>query len=150
MIAVWRLLVLSLVLAGPARAALAPDELLPDPALEQRAEAVDRTLRCVVCQNESIHDSPAPLAHDWRHLVRERIQAGDTDDAIRAFMVQRYGDFVLMNPPVRPTTWALWFGPPAILLLAAGGIMLRRRRTTAPPAPLSADERRRVDELLQS
>ncbi len=149
MTTLWRAAVLVLLLATPARAALAPDELLPDAALEQRAEALDRTLRCVVCQNESIHDSPAPLARDLRHLVRERIRAGDSDDAIRAFMVQRYGDFILLKPPVAPATWALWFGPPVILAGAVAGMALRRRRPAVPAAPLSPDEQAQVEALLR-
>jgi len=127
-----------------------PDEMLPDPAQEARARALDRELRCLVCQNQSIDDSDADLARDLRLIVRERIRAGDDDPAIRAFLVQRYGDFVLLEPPWRPGTWALWLTP-AVLLLAGGGVLAwraRRMRADTAPAPLADDERRRLEALL--
>ncbi|HEX5079414.1 MAG TPA: cytochrome c-type biogenesis protein [Geminicoccaceae bacterium] len=138
-------------LASAAQAATSPDEILADPALEQRARALSRQLRCLVCQNQSIDDSDADLAHDLRRLVRERLLAGDSDEQIIAFLTARYGDFVLLKPPVEPATWGLWFGPLALLLLAGGGIVvyLRRRpaEETASP-PLSPTERARLDALL--
>ena len=100
--------------------AVEPGEMLNDPRLEARAEAISKTLRCVVCQNENIDDSGAPLASDMRRLVRERVSAGDTDDQVRAYLVARYGNFVLLKPPLQPDTWLLWFGPAAVLLLAGG------------------------------
>jgi cytochrome c-type biogenesis protein CcmH len=138
------------LLAAPALAVL-PHEMLPDPAQEARARALSREIRCQVCQNQSIDDSNAPLAADLRRLVRERIVAGDSDQAVSEFLVRRYGDNVLMRPPVRPDTWPLWFGPVVILIIAALGlVVVLRRRPTAPGAtPLAADEERRLAELLE-
>jgi len=145
------LAVLVLVLlgfAGPARA-VNPDEVLADPALEARARALSQELRCLVCQNQSIDDSNAELAHDLRVLVRDRLKAGDSDAQVIAFLRARYGEFVLLDPPVERATWALWFGPPLLVLAAAAGIVLAiRRRRPAPPAPLDPDERARLQALL--
>jgi cytochrome c-type biogenesis protein CcmH len=144
-------LVALIVLTAPALAVL-PDEMLPDPALEARARLLSREIRCQVCQNQSIDDSAAPLAADLRRLVRERLVAGDTDEAVFSFLTRRYGDNVLMRPPVRPATWPLWFGPLAILVIAAVGLLtfLRRRRTVFPTAiPLAPAEERRLAELLR-
>ncbi len=129
------------LLAGPV-AAVTPDEQLTIPAQEARAAALSRTLRCVVCQNQSIDDSNAPLAHDLRVILRERIAAGDSDDQAVAYLVQRYGDFVRLNPPLRGDTLALWFGPLAVLLLGGAGVALylRGRRSGAIPALDAADE----------
>ncbi len=140
---------LLLALAGAA-GAVEPRERLADPALEARARALSKELRCLVCQNESIDDSNADLAHDLRVLLRERIAAGDSDRQALQFIVSRYGDFVLLKPPVEPATYALWFGPPAILLLGAAGavLYLRRRKLEAAP-PLTEAERRRVAALLK-
>jgi cytochrome c-type biogenesis protein CcmH len=139
-----------MLLAIVAAHAVEPNERLADPQLEARARAVSRELRCLVCQNESIDESGASLAHDLRVLLRERIAAGDSDTQAVRYIVARYGDFVLLRPPVEPATYALWFGPPALLLLAGIGTMLylRRRRPQAEAAPLSAAERSRVDQLL--
>jgi len=149
-----RRLVLALLLllaALPARAAITPDEILPDPALEMRAREITRQLRCLVCQNQSIDDSNAPLARDLRRLVRERLKAGDNDAAAMAFVVARYGDFVLLRPPVKATTWLLWFGPAALLIAGAMFLWLRgRRRQAAPVAatPLDAEEQKKLDALI--
>jgi len=149
-----RLRFLAAVLSVAATTALAvePSERLADPALEARARAIGSELRCLVCQNQSIDDSNADLAHDLRVLIRERISAGDTDAQVLQFMVRRYGDFILLKPPVKPITYVLWFGPFAVLALGAlgAGRYLRRSRRTpeVAPAPLSADERRRLDQLL--
>jgi cytochrome c-type biogenesis protein CcmH len=136
--------------AGPALAVL-PHEMLPDPAQEARARALSREIRCQVCQNQSIDDSAAPLAADLRRLVRERIVAGDSDQAVSEFLVRRYGENVLMRPPVRPDTWPLWFGPAVILVIAGIGLVvfLRRRQSASIPTPLAADEERRLAELLE-
>jgi cytochrome c-type biogenesis protein CcmH len=130
--------------------AVEPNERLADPALEARARALSEELRCLVCQNETIDESGAPLAHDLRVLLRQRIAAGDTDAQAVKFLTDRYGDFVLLKPPVEPANYALWFGPIAVLVLSAIGawIYLRRRRIVTPPAPLSAEEQRRVERLL--
>ena len=142
-----------LVLAAAPAAAVRPDEVLSDPALERRARALSQNLRCLVCQNQSIDDSDAGLARDLRLLVRERLTAGDDDAAVIDFVVARYGDYVLLTPPVKPATYALWFGP--LLLLAAGGLVIffaaRRRRTEVSetaPAPLTVAERARLARLL--
>ena len=144
-----RLLLLLLLLAVPALA-VEPNERLADPAQEARARAISQGLRCLVCQNESIDESHADLARDIRILLRERIAAGDGDAAAQAYIVARYGDFVLLQPPVKSSTLLLWFGPPA--LLAAGGIaavLAARRRRVAPP-PLSDAERARLAALLDA
>jgi cytochrome c-type biogenesis protein CcmH len=145
----------SLCFCGSILSALAvlPDERLADPALEARARTLGQELRCLVCQNQSIDDSNADLAHDLRVLVRERLVAGDSDAQVLAYLTSRYGDYVLLRPPVKPTTWLLWFGPP--LLLIVGGLVIlmnwRRRRTEAlaQPAPLDADEQARLARLLE-
>jgi cytochrome c-type biogenesis protein CcmH len=142
---------LALTLAGAA-GAVEPGERLADPALEARARTLSKELRCLVCQNESIDDSNADLAHDLRVLLRQRLAAGDSDQQAIQFLVSRYGDFVLLKPPVEPATYALWFGPPAALALGALGAFFhlrRRRRTAAAPAPLSEAERQRLAKLLE-
>lgn len=140
-------------LAPPPAGAVLPDEVLADAALEARARALSKNLRCLVCQNQSIDDSNADLARDLRILVRERLKAGDSDEKIIAFLVARYGDFVLLKPPVRPTTWALWFGPLAIFLTAGLGLFIAARRRRARPAPLpiplNATEQARLARILK-
>ena len=149
-----RALALALLLLGVAGAALAvePGERLADPALEARARALGGELRCLVCQNQSIDDSNADLAHDLRVLIRERISAGDSDPQVLQFMVSRYGDFILLQPPVKPATYLLWATPFAVLLLGAGAAALyvRRRGQAAPEGavPLSPEEQRRLQRLL--
>ncbi|MBI3437902.1 MAG: cytochrome c-type biogenesis protein CcmH [Proteobacteria bacterium] len=136
------------VMAAPALA-VEPSEMLRDPALEARARDISEHLRCVVCQNQTIDDSNAPLAHDMRLLVRERLMAGDSDRQVIDYIVARYGDFVLLRPPWQPDTWALWIAPFAIFALALLGLFSQvRRRSEAAPPPLSADERRRLNQLL--
>jgi cytochrome c-type biogenesis protein CcmH len=134
--------------------AVQPDEMLADPALEARARALSKELRCMVCQNESIDDSEAPLAHDLRVLVRDRLKAGDSDAQVLDFLVARYGEFVLLKPRLSWHTAALWGLPPALLLLGFGAIVVvvRRRKRVPPaePARLSAAEQARVAELLRS
>jgi cytochrome c-type biogenesis protein CcmH len=144
------MLVALLLACGPGHA-VEPSEMLPDPALEARAREIGRGLRCVVCQNQSIDDSAAEVAHDMRRAVRERLGAGDSDRQVMDFMVARYGDYVLLKPPFKPDTWLLWLGGPLVLLLAGGGLLLaarRRRPVEAMPAPLSDAERARVAALL--
>ena len=147
-----RVLMLAAFLCAVALAAFAvePGERLADPVLEARARAIGAELRCLVCQNQSIDDSNADLAHDLRVLIRERIAAGDSDQQVIDFLVQRYGDFILLDPPVKPATYVLWYGPFAVLLLglAAVGLYARRRRTAPAAAPLSAEEKRRLKRLL--
>jgi cytochrome c-type biogenesis protein CcmH len=130
--------------------AVEPDEMLKDPALEARARALTQTLRCMVCQNESIDESSAPLARDLRILVRERIAAGESDAAVRDYLVARYGEFILLEPRFRPGTALLWGLPFLILLIAAARIAaVVARRREPPPAPLTAQERRQLDALLR-
>jgi cytochrome c-type biogenesis protein CcmH len=142
-------LLLPLLACAPAFG-VEPGEMLHDPTLEARAREISKGLRCLVCQNESIDDSQADLAHDLRVLVRERLSAGDSDAQVVDYLVQRYGDFVLLRPPVVPRTWLLWFGPVAILALGgAGAWLLTRRRVRPAPAPLSDEERRRLAQLME-
>ena len=139
-----------LVAIGPA-AAVQPDEMLKDPALEARARSLSAELRCMVCQNQSIDDSDADLAHDIRVLVRERIAAGDSDEAVIAFLVARYGDFILLKPPVNAGTILLWTIPFATLALGAAAVVAasrRRRRVASPAAALTEDERQSLERLL--
>ena len=127
------------------------DQPLDNPALELRAVTLAKELRCLVCQNQSIMESDADLARDLRQVVRERVAAGDTDIEIKDYVVERYGDFVLLRPPFKPKTWILWFGPVLIVAGALVGLVLFwRRRAAAPaaPAPLSDAERGRLDRLL--
>jgi len=143
-----------LLLAFAAAAhAVTPSEQLADPKLEARARAISGELRCLVCQNESIDDSNADLAHDLRVLLRQRLVAGDSDKQAVQYIVDRYGQFVLLRPPVEPATYALWFGPPALLVLAALCTVLYLRRRSASgagePPPLSEAERRRLGEILR-
>lgn len=139
-------------IAPPAALALQPDEILKDPALEARAREISKELRCLVCQNQSIDDSDATLARDLRILVRDRLKAGDSDAEAVEFIVERYGDFVLLRPPFKNSTLILWIGPGVIFLIGILGVTLwhRRRRVAvaAPVAPLSAEEKARVDALL--
>lgn len=148
------MIALMLAVAGPAVIspswAVQPDEILDDPVLEARARALSKEIRCLVCQNESIDSSNADLARDLRILVRERMTAGDSDAEVKAYLVARYGDFVLLDPPVKPSTYLLWFGPALALVLGAVGVFVFfTRRATAPaPVPLSAEERKRLEALL--
>lgn len=135
--------------AAPARAVL-PDEMLPDAAQEARARALSKDLRCVVCQNQSIDDSDAPLARDLRVLVREQIAKGRSDTEVRDYVVERYGNFVLLKPPFEGDTLLLWAGPFAVLLLGGAGLIVRSRRRpvmTPDAAPLSEAERAELDRL---
>ncbi len=143
----------ALLLASAAAPALAepppaPDRPLTDPTQEARARALFGDIRCVVCQHESIADSPAGIAADLRGLVREQIAAGKTDAQIKDDLIRRYGDYVLFQPPVRLGTWLLWFGPFALAAGAGVVLVLRaRRRGTAEAAPLTAEEERALAEL---
>jgi cytochrome c-type biogenesis protein CcmH len=142
-------------LGAPAAYAVQPDEIMSDPAKELRARDLSRELRCMVCQNQSIDDSEAPLARDLRLLVRERIAAGDSDAQVLDFLVARYGEFVLLKPRLSPHTWLLWLVPP--LALAGGGLALwthnrRRLRSAASDDQsafkLTAEEEARVEQLI--
>ncbi len=143
-----RWVLLWLLLATPAFA-VRPDEMLADPALEARARELSQGLRCLVCRNENIDDSDAPLARDLRLLVRERLVAGDTDTAAMSFIVDRYGEYVLLNPTVTGANWLLWLAGP-LMLLGGGAIavvMVRQRSATAEAPPLTAEDRARLADL---
>lgn len=143
------LFLLLLVNASPSWA-VEPDELLKDPSLESRARSISSELRCLVCQNQSIDDSHAPLARDLRVLVRQKLVEGASDDAIRTFLVDRYGDFILLKPRFSVDTLILWFAP--FMVLAFGGFSIYRaaqRRAGLKSAPLDTSERLHLDALLK-
>lgn len=143
---------LMLAVAAPALAA-DPSEMLKDPVLEKKAEDLGKELRCLVCQNESIEDSNADLARDLRVIVRERFAKGESSDQVKQYVVDRYGDYVLLNPPFKGTTLVLWLGPFALLVVAVGAAsaFFRRRPSVnaTPVVPLSTEEKRRLDALLK-
>ena len=148
-------IVIALLWFGAPALAVQPDEILKDPVLEARARTLSQELRCMVCQNQSIDDSDAPLAKDLRVLVRERLTAGDSDSQVIDFLVARYGEFVLLKPRLSAHTALLWLAPFTVVLLGAWGLIsLWRRRgeraTEIAQAPLSAAEQARVAELLDS
>jgi cytochrome c-type biogenesis protein CcmH len=147
-------LIASLFLFVAPAFAVEPGEALNDPALEARARTISAELRCLVCQNQSIDDSQAPLAKDLRLLVRERITAGDSDDAVRKYLVARYGDFILLKPPFKAETLLLWTTPFVLLLLGGVAVVIatRRRRgqVEAPVAELSEEERARLRSLTDA
>lgn len=137
-----------LLVPQPHAFAVEPDEVLADPALEARARALSKTLRCMVCQNQSIDDSNAPLARDLRLLVRERLKSGDSDAQVREFLVARYGEFVLLEPRISSRTIVLWVAPGFVLVMGLIGIALwMRRRATGNPVPLSPEEKQRLSKL---
>lgn len=150
----WKMLAAAAMLAVlPFTAgAVEPDEILDDPALEARARVISKDLRCVVCQNQDIDSSNAGVARDLRILVRERLVAGDTDQEVLDYLVARYGDFVLLKPPLKPSTYLLWFGPGFVFLMAllAGGRALARARNTANAATLSPQDEADLNAYLAS
>jgi cytochrome c-type biogenesis protein CcmH len=137
-----------LMLATPALA-VQPDEVLSDPAMEARARAISKTLRCPVCQSENIDDSDAGLARDLRLLVRERLMAGDSDVEVVDYVAARYGDYVLLTPPARGANLLLWAAGPLLLLAGAGIAVATLRRRAVPEAGLTAEEEARVAELMK-
>lgn len=143
-------IVLLALMSVPALA-VRPDEMLADPALEARARDISHGLRCLVCQNQSIDDSDADLARDLRILVRERLTAGDSDDQVRAFLVERYGEYVLLNPVMAPHTLILWIAAPVALVIGGVVVVLgaRRKRVAAATGEggLSAEEAKALEEL---
>ena len=145
----WAILILALCLAAGRAFAVDPDEMLKDPKLEARAEAIGRELRCPVCKTESIEESDADFTKDLRRVVRERVAAGDTDQQVLDFMHARYGDFILLNPPFKPYTLALWLAPPIILLFGAA-LAYRKWRAQvalAEPAALTPEEKKALEAL---
>jgi cytochrome c-type biogenesis protein CcmH len=148
----WVLVLLvMLALLAPAVRTLAvqPDEMLPDPALETRARGLSKELRCMVCQNQSIDDSDAPLARDLRLLVREHLRAGETDQQVLDFLIARYGEFVLLRPRFAPHTALLWLTPLGVLVIGALGIAMSARRQRKSEGNLTASEEARLAEILQ-
>ena len=143
----FRAILLALCLAAAPVMALSPDEILPDPVLEQRARDISTGLRCLVCQNQSIDDSDADLAKDLRVLVRERLVAGDSDEAVRQYVVDRYGEYVLLNPRLGGHTLLLWIAAPVLLLVGLVALFVTARRRHAVGVGLSADEQAVLDEL---
>ena len=143
-------LIVALVLAGSGPAlAVQPGEMLANPQQEERARSIDRELRCPVCQNENIDDSNADLAHDLRVLVRQRVVAGDSNAQVKQYIVARYGNYVLLKPPLEAETYLLWFGP-VLLLLGALAVVFTvyRGRRPVQPEPLSAEDEKRVAALI--
>ena len=138
--------------AGSMNLVLAKDAvpLADDPVTEQRLISISEEMRCLVCQNESLAGSRSELANDLRREIRTLIQEGKSDDQIRSFMVERYGDFVLYRPPVKPITWLLWIGPFVILVIGIAGLLryLRRRNQNMPSTTLSAADNQKIDALL--
>ena len=147
--AIFLALVICFSIAAPAFA-VEPGEELADPVLEARAREVSKELRCLVCQNQSIDDSHADLAHDLRVLVRDRITAGDSNEQVLDFIVARYGEFVLLRPRLEPATYVLWAAPFAVIILGGAGlyIVTRRRRMTNATQPLDQEELNRVSQIL--
>jgi cytochrome c-type biogenesis protein CcmH len=141
-------LMAALLFGGPVFA-VQPDEVLKDPALEKRAREISAGLRCLVCQNQSIDDSDAQLAKDLRLLVRERLVAGDTNQQVEHFLVQRYGEFVLLKPTFGTHTLLLWLTPALVLILGGIGAYAAMRRRPRPAAGLDAEEQRALEDLLK-
>ncbi len=137
-----------LVLAGPAWAVSDPGEMLANPVLEHRAEAIGEQLRCLVCQNESVEQSDADLARDLRRIIRQRVLAGQSNRQVIDWMTARYGDFIRLRPPLEGRTVALWGAPVIALAVGAGVVLLARRQRPGEPPPLSAAERQRLMQLL--
>ena len=139
-------------IGGPAVQAVEPGERLTDPALEGRARTLSKELRCLVCQNQSIDESNADLAHDLRIVLRQRLVAGDTDQQVLDYVAARYGVFVLLDPPFAPATYLLWLTPPLLVLGAGTLLLMRARRRPHPgqaPHPLTPDERERAALMLR-
>jgi cytochrome c-type biogenesis protein CcmH len=140
-------LCLAIALASGPALAVQPDEVMKDPALEARARALSAELRCLVCQNESIDDSEAQLARDIRLLIRTRIAKGESNDQVRAYLVSRYGDFILLKPPFKPDTLLLWLSPVIALGVGAAAVIIARRRAPGATPRLSAEEEARLAAL---
>jgi len=143
-----RLILILALLATPVLA-VQPDEMLADPALEARARAISRDIRCPVCQGETIDDSNAPISRDLRLIIRERLVAGDSDAEVVEFIVSRYGEGVLFNPPAEGANLVLWLAGPALLLIGIGVAVAANRRRVVPETTLSAAEESRLQEILK-
>jgi cytochrome c-type biogenesis protein CcmH len=144
------LIALVLIACSTLALAVQPDEMMKDPALEARARELSAQLRCLVCQNESIDDSEASLARDIRLLIRERIAKGESNGQVRDFLVSRYGDFILLKPPLKPETLLLWVSAPATLLIGAIAIVAAARRRRPPTIALTPEEETKLAELSKN
>jgi len=142
-------LVVLLALASAPAFAVQPDEVMKDPALEARARVLSAELRCLVCQNQSIDDSEAPLARDIRLLIRQRIKQGESNDEVRAYLVSRYGDFILLKPPFQADTLLLWLSPAIVLSLGAAAALYALRRAPRATPGLTAEEEARLAALTK-
>ncbi|HKD76211.1 MAG TPA: cytochrome c-type biogenesis protein [Ktedonobacterales bacterium] len=142
-------ILLAAALSSPVLAVSDPAELLPDPAQELRAEILGHQLRCLVCQNESVEDSNADLARDLRRIIRQRVTAGDTDQQVIDWLVERYGNFVRLRPPLNAMTLLLWGAPGIALLTGVSAVLIAWRRRPAQPTPLTDAERQRLTDLLK-
>lgn len=145
----WPPYALALFLAASPVLAVQPDEMLADPVLESRARDISRDIRCPVCQGETIDDSNAPISRDLRLIIRERLVAGDTDAEVVDYIVARYGEGVLFNPPAEGVNLVLWFAGPALLLAGIAVALSAGRRRVVPEATLSAEEETRLKEILK-
>jgi cytochrome c-type biogenesis protein CcmH len=143
------LAIIAALFLGGAALAVQPDEVLKDPVLEKRAREISAGLRCMVCQNQSIDDSDAQLAKDLRILVRERLVAGDTDQQVEGYLVQRYGEFVLLKPTFGRHTMLLWLAPALVLVLGGIGAYVALRRRPPSVATLGDDEQKALEALLK-
>jgi cytochrome c-type biogenesis protein CcmH len=141
--------ILAVALLATPVAAVQPDEMLTDPALEARAREISRDIRCPVCQGETIDDSNAPIARDLRIIIRERVVAGDSDEAVVDYIVARYGEGVLFNPPAHGVNLLLWFAGPTLLLAGIAVALVAGRRRVVPEVALSSEEEARVREILK-
>jgi cytochrome c-type biogenesis protein CcmH len=144
------LALLLILTSAPAFAVSNPAEMLPDPAQEARARDIGHQLRCMVCQNESVEESEADLARDFRRIIRDRVRTGESDQQIMDWMVARYGNFIRLRPPFSALTVLLWGAPLVAVGIGAGAVLLGRRRRPVPPAPLSEAERQRLVKLSGS
>ena len=145
------MLILSIIIGLPLNVvAVEPSEILQNPQLETRARILSQNIRCLVCQNQSIDDSNASLAKDLRKIVREQLVSGASDDEIYNFLIERYGDFVLLRPPVKATTYILWYGPLFIFFagLVLSALFLIRRKRILPEEPLSHSEKEELSRLI--
>jgi len=146
------MLIIILVLSPSSAWAFGADEALQDPGLEARALTIHDELRCPVCQGQAISDSNAELARDLRRIVRERIAAGDSDGAVFDYLTDRYGDFILLRPPVKPTNYVLWFGPAAVFVVGTAGLIIfitrrRKQRRDILPTPLTYEEQQELKKI---
>lgn len=144
LVAVW----VSLFAAVTAHAVAVDEKPLEDPALEAQAREIMKEIRCLQCQNQSIEDSNAEIARDLRKLIRERVALGDSPENVKAYLVDRYGDWVLLKPPVKTSTYFLW-GSPFLVVLIIAALLVRRKQTTAATKPLTDDEQAALQELLE-